>query len=381
MSNEGSKKISLKKLANKSTQKKESLDSKKEIDNKVISAPFGNVKIENEKYPFEKDLGQNIFDPINKIEVLDDKFFEEFERKLKLNEKSLPNIAKEVGVHIWDEYFDKYEAICKILNIDSLSFDKKSNIFDKKYDRISEILNLDFANSRLDTVMYGAKRCMIEIMARTKDKFLNCIVFFLFQAMIDIIQLREAIITSKIAKPFIDQLFDEFSIKFSEVEMKIDQNLKKEKEINVDVGRLKDINQRLQHLEINALKRNQILNNLDEKFQTFAKDIYDSQASVYEKIAENLKDEIFQEVETKTVSNKDINKIFGLIRKLNARCQGLHKRIANLEDSDKISIKSESNKHSNNLNSEWEEISDNDQKSDMERCSADYDSFEINKYE
>ena len=269
----------------------------------------------------------------------------------------------------------------------------KNNIFDKYKDKLSEILAEDSANSHMDILTYGTKRIMVEIMSKINDSKLNCIIFFLFQCMLDVILLREELLMMASGNNINNIIFEDFVFKLKELDI-IKENINTNNKENIPLQeKLTELEQKLRKYELNNnqigktlfennIRINEFIRNNDINNKNWLNFIND--------ITKRLKN-----CEEHKNNNPNLNKIYGLIRKLNARCSGLHDKIINLEDKltnleedynndifNKIEMKIDKNKK-NSISDEWEEIEDEEEENEFdesndENYDATSDDLEIN---
>ena len=219
---------------------------------------------------------------------------------------------------------------------------------------------------------------MIEIMSKMEDPKLNCIIFFLFQTMLDIILLREQFLSVSAGKTINDLIFEDYSSKCRDLELiKTSVLEQKSAELKQKSKDLEHLEQKLRILEAKTnfsatkfkefnLKLGEFIQNNDVNCNKWFSSV-DSIIKRLESCEEKLK---------KSPKSANLNKVYGLIRKLNSRCNGLHDRIIELEDSyyseEDLSIKHDNlvNPNPNNdqeskSDDEYEELEDDPENSDI----------------
>ena len=379
------------KLANSKTQEKESNKNPTSKDSKFINTfNNNNIEIEYNKIPKEKLIFNNKLNP----EGPNEEQINQWKKYLAIDEENHPDEWKLSSIKIWDDYFIKYKKICNILNIKSMEFNK-NNIFDKYKDKLSEILAEDSANSHMDILTYGTKRIMVEIMSKINDSKLNCIIFFLFQCMLDVILLREELLMMASGNNINNIIFEDFVFKLKELDI-IKENINTNNKENIPLQeKLTELEQKLRKYELNNNQIGKTLFENNTKINEFIKnnDINNKNwLNFINNITTRLKN--CEEHKYKN-NNPNLNKIYGLIRKLNARCSGLHDKIINLEDKltnleedynndifNKIETKIDKNKN-NSISDEWEEIEEEEDENEFdesndENYDATSDDLEIN---
>ena len=368
------------KLANANTNPKESNQKQKQKDSKeentIEISNFGKIDINY----IDKNEDVNFFKPKAFPEGPTEKQIEFWKKLLSKDEKDNSEDLKISSLRIWDDYFDKYKKICEILKIKTLEFDKNAEIFDNYKDKLAEILSGDVANSRMDILVYGTKRIMIEIMSKMIDPKLNCIIYFLFQAMLDIMLLREEFIATLGGKAMTNMLFDDFTTKLKELEIIKTEIIQENNKVSSQKLEFEKLNQKLRILEsktnFSALKFKEFNLKASEFIKT-----NDINSNKWFDSIDNILDRL-KKCEEKTSGSNFVNqnKIFGMIRKLNARCQGLHYRIADLEDKfddwNENSLQKENSDENKSANDDSQSRSDDEYEEidDSEYISGDLDS-------
>lgn len=368
------------KLANANTNPKESNQKQKQKDSKeentIEISNFGKIDINY----IDKNEDVNFFRPKAFPEGPTEKQIEFWKKLLSKDEKDNSEDLKVSSLRIWDDYFDKYKKICEILKIKTLEFDKNAEIFDNYKDKLAEILSGDVANSRMDILVYGTKRIMIEIMSKMIDPKLNCIIYFLFQAMLDIMLLREEFIATLGGKAMTNMLFDDFTTKLKELEIIKTEIIQENNKVSSQKLEFEKLNQKLRILEsktnFSALKFKEFNLKVSEFIKT-----NDINSNKWFDSIDNILDRL-KKCEEKNSGSTFVNqnKIFGMIRKLNARCQGLHYRIADLEDKfddwNENSLQKENSDENKSANDDSQSRSDDEYEEidDSEDISGDLDS-------
>lgn len=377
------------KLANINTKEKFGTKNLISKDAKSINTfNINNMDIKYNKIPKEKLIFNNKLCP----EGPNEEQINQWKKYLAIDEENHPDEWKLSSIKIWDDYFIKYKKICNILNIKSMEF-SKNNIYEKNKDKLAEILAEDSANSHMDILTYGTKRIMIEIMSKINDPKLNCIIFFLFQCMLDVILLREEILTMASGNSINNMIFEDFVFKLKELDI-IKENIKTNNKVNIPLQeKLTNLEQKLRKYELNNNQIGKTLHENNIKINEFIKN-NDINNKDWLNFINNITERLRKCEEYKHKNYKpNLNKIYGLIRKLNARCTGLHDKIINLEDK-VISLEEDNNNKSfdkinNKINKynkdssseEWEEIEDEEEEfneSNDENYDVTSDDLEIN---
>ena len=354
--------------------KKENTKTESTNQNTIEVSNFGKIDI---KFEDQKDI-EVTFRKKCIPEGPSEEQMNYWRKLLTIDEMEKTDDWKINSIKIWDDYFDKYKQICKILSLRRLEFDGKSDVFEKNKDKLAEILAEDNANTHMDTLIYGTKRIMIEIMSKMEDPKLNCIIFFLFQTMLDIILLREQFLSVSAGKTINDLIFEDYSSKCRDLELiKTSVLEQKSAELKQKSKDLEHLEQKLRILEAKTnfsatkfkefnLKLGEFIQNNDVNCNKWFSSV-DSIIKRLESCEEKLK---------KSPKSANLNKVYGLIRKLNSRCNGLHDRIIELEDSyyseEDLSIKHDNlvNPNPNNdqeskSDDEYEELEDDPENSDI----------------
>lgn len=368
---------SLNSKANKTTFKKENIQkdsTKKDLSNDIKISNFeDNIKVIKQDLD-EKKLKDEILEPKHEFNKDFDEIYKEME---EFSKEDLKDVKLSMSVNIWKDYYERYSLICKTLKLKEFKFNENFDTFDKNKDKLAEILAENFSNTDLNIVMYGAKRLMIEIMSKIKEERLNCIIFFLFTTMMDVIQLQEVICQVTKDKTFIEIAFDEFKARIEQIDAILDEKLKKNQEIKTNLDNMVDIKNRLSNLEINTMNNNILNTNMQLEIKKFIEFNKENNVKFFEYIDKLVEDKIKVIKDTKSENNNinktDINKLYGLIRKLNARCSGLHDRILNLEDNvEELSQKSNLADSESKSDDEYEELEDGSNQNDESNESDDY---------
>lgn len=355
------------KQANASTKSKDLIKEQKPIDakdkNTIEISNFGKIDINY----IDRKEEENFLEPKAFPEGPTEKQIEFWRKLLNKDEKDKSEDLKVSSLRIWDDYFKKYKQICEILNIKALHFDDNAEIFDKYKDKLAEILSENVANSKMDVLIYGTKRIMIEIMSKMIDPKLNCIIYFLFQAMLDVMLLREEFLFALGGKAMTNMLFDDFTTKLKELEIIKSDIIEENNKTSSQKLELEKLTQKIRVLEtktnFSALKFKEFNLKVSEFIKT-----NDINSNKWFDSIDNILDRL-KKCEEKTNNSNYVNqnKIYGLIRKLNARCQGLHNRISDIEDklddwnenSDQEELQNE-NSSNNNANDEDQSRSDDE---------------------
>lgn len=356
--------VSLKKCANTSTKTKPSL--KTDTDKKVLkfeSSINENVsEIDPRKIEIVNDINLDpILAPLQELKDLDAKSYWEFKRAAIATDLQ-DETQKLLSISVWDHQFEVYKQTCKVLGIDPLIFDGSAKIFEKNKDKLAQILSDKFSNTALNGIMYGTKRIMVELMNIYKDPKLNCIIYFLMENMMDILQIKELLISTLGGKSMLEYITTELVSKIEQLELKYNSEVFKQNKVaanNMDMAEFKEKMDKLQGLVDGSIKKLANLSLSVNKSNNFALEIkksleYNEKANLaMAKTIDLLK------TKPKTVVYANNSKIFGMIRKLNARCQGLNDKIENLASKIHNKAPHSSVKKNNSeemLDSEWESI-------------------------
>lgn len=344
-------------------RKKDKHAQKTKTDNTItefekIQVVKNEIKSQNE---FENLLPNHI------LKGLDKETREAWLDQLRVDEANIPDLEKLSVLGLWNSYMDEYKKVCNNLKLQHFQFDKKIPMNDKSKDDLIKELNMPLANSKMNLIMYGAKRVMLDFMEQIKEPILNLLTFFMFHTMIDVIQIRENLVMALSGKNIFEVLFEELCAKIEnqenmaeKIENKIWINLQEKLSANDAMKRII-----LSHEnEINKLK--DLLDaNIKENTQENIKlvELVNMSKINYVKITKELENtwkycDLIREkmIELKDSTANGPKALWEKIRKLNARCQGLHNRIIKLEDKEK-NLRSKSS-HSNE---EYDESEDSEQ--------------------
>ena len=356
--------VSLKKCANTSTKTKPSLRT--DTDKKVLkfeSSINENVsEIDPRKIEIVNDINLDpILAPLQELKDLDAKSYWEFKRAAIATDLQ-DETQKLLSISVWDHQFEVYKQICKVLGIDPLIFDGSANIFEKNKDKLAQILSDKFSNTALNGIMYGTKRIMVELMNLYKDPKLNCIIYFLMENMMDILQIKELLISTLGGKSMLEYITTELVSKIEQLELKYNSEVFKQKKVaanNIDTTEFKEKMDKLQGLVDGSLKKLANLSLLVNKSNNFTLEVKKN-LEANEKVNLAMAKTIdLLKTKPKTVVYANNSKIFGMIRKLNARCQGLNDKIDNLASKIHNKAPHSSVKKNNSeeiLDSEWESV-------------------------
>lgn len=329
----------------------------------------------------EKQENDIKLEKLHTLEGLNDEQWNKWINMMKLDQNQISMEQKLLVIDVWKQKFDEYKNICDKLNIKQYKFDTKINLNDEKFDKVIKEMNLGISNTNLNLIMYITKRIMVEFMTKIDNSTLNLLTFFMFNAMMDILELKEMILSSLGAKNIFEVILDEICSKLTEqnemekkLELKITDNLRNNmidnKVKTIIVSHEKEISQLERKLKI--LEEDMKLK--DAKLEANTKAIKSSYLDITEKL-ENQKKEW-----DKLVSNNiniNLEPIYGKIRQIHARCNGLHERIKTIEDDiDDIynqidDYESDNENNDNNQpkeisdhESDWEEIEDEEEEED-----------------
>jgi hypothetical protein len=356
--------VSLKKCANTSTKTKPSL--KTDTDKKVLkfeSSINENVsEIDPRKIEIVNDINLDpILAPLQELKDLDAKSYWEFKRAAIATDLQ-DETQKLLSISVWDHQFEVYKQTCKVLGIDPLIFDGSANIFEKNKDKLAQILSDKFSNTALNGIMYGTKRIMVELMNIYKDPKLNCIIYFLMENMMDILQIKELLISTLGGKSMLEYITTELVSKIEQLELKYNSEVFKQKKVaanNIDMAEFKEKMDKLQGLVDGSIKKLANLSLVVNKSNNFASEIKKNLEANEKANLAMAKTIDLLKMKPKTVVYANNSKIFGMIRKLNARCQGLNDKIDNLASKMHNKVQHSSVKKNNSeekLDSEWESV-------------------------
>jgi hypothetical protein len=356
--------VSLKKCANTSTKTKPSL--KTDTDKKILkfeSSINENIsEIDPRKIEIVNDINLDpILAPLKELEDLDAKSYWEFKRAAIATDLQ-DETQKLLSISVWDHQFEVYKQTCKVLGIDPLIFDGSANIFEKNKDKLAQILSDKFSNTALNGIMYGTKRIMVELMNIYKDPKLNCIIYFLMENMMDILQIKELLISTLGGKSMLEYITTELVSKIEQLELKYNSEVFKQKKDaanNIDMTEFKEKMDKLQGLVDGSIKKLANLSLSVNKSNNFASKIKENLEANEKANLALAKTIDLLKMKPKTVVYDNNSKIFGMIRKLNARCQGLNDKIDNLASKIHKKAPHSSVKKNNSeemLDSEWESI-------------------------
>jgi hypothetical protein len=327
----------------------------------------------------EKQENDIKLEKLHTLEGLNDEQWNKWINMMKLDQNQISMEQKLLVIDVWKQKFDEYKNICDKLNIKQYKFDTKINLNDEKLDKVIKEMNLGISNTNLNLIMYITKRIMVEFMTKIDNSTLNLLTFFMFNAMMDILELKEMILSSLGAKNIFEVILDEICSKLTEqnemekkLELKITDNLRNNmidnKVKTIIVSHEKEISQLERKLKI--LEEDMKLK--DAKLEANTNAIKSSYLDITEKL-ENQKKEW-----DKLVSNNlNLEPIYGKIRQIHARCNGLHERIKTIEDdiddiynqiddyeSDNQNNENNQPKEISDHESDWEEIEDEEEEED-----------------
>ena len=350
--------------ANKSTyQKKQDskTDNKTQNDKHNISNPLKDLKIE-----FGKPIDEPNIIPNNTIEHVTQ--YSEFEDKIKQDEKRLNVDNINQALYILETQFNVYKEICKQLKIKPMEFNKVNIKDNTKYSFIHD-LNLPYSNTQLNCVMFGLKRTMLDIMEQIKEPIINLLM---------IIKLSGKNIYEVMLKELTKHLKDE-----KQMERRIELNILNKlqnKSIESDIRNLKSLQLKFANDIINI--KDFVMKNFDKNINDSIKlkELINMTNSVHFKTNElftQLKERVDKlEDKMKNIrnirTNSNLDNVWKKFRQVNARCQGLHNRIIDLEDYLMEQAKHEDNKSmeqteqenlSEHSSDEYEEIEDSQEES------------------
>lgn len=356
--------VSLKKCANTSTKTKPSLktDTDKKVSKFESSINENVSEIDPRKIEIVNDINLDpILAPLQELKDLDAKSYWEFKRAAIATDLQ-DETQKLLSISVWDHQYEVYKQTCKVLGIDPLIFDGSANIFEKNKDKLAQILSDKFSNTALNGIMYGTKRIMVELMNIYKDPKLNCIIYFLMENMMDILQIKELLISTLGGKSMLEYITTELVSKIEQLELKYNSEVFKQKKVaanNTDMAEFKEKMDKLQGLVDGSIKKLANLSLVVNKSNNFALEIkknLESNEKVNLAMAKTID---LLKTKPKTVVYANNSKIFGMIRKLNARCQGLNDKIDNLASKIHNKVQHSSvnkNNSEEKLDSEWESV-------------------------
>jgi len=327
----------------------------------------------------EKQENDIKLEKLHTLEGLNDEQWNKWINMMKLDQNQISMEQKLLVIDVWKQKFDEYKNICDKLNIKQYKFDTKINLNDEKLDKVIKEMNLGISNTNLNLIMYITKRIMVEFMTKIDNSTLNLLTFFMFNAMMDILELKEMILSSLGAKNIFEVILDEICSKLTEqnemekkLELKITDNLRNNmidnKVKTIIVSHEKEISQLERKLKI----LEEDMKSKDAKLEANTNAIKSSYLDITEKL-ENQKKEW-----DKLVSNNlNLEPIYGKIRQIHARCNGLHERIKTIEDdiddiynqiddyeSDNENNENNQPKEISDHESDWEEIEDEEEEED-----------------
>ena len=180
--------------------------------------------------------------------------------------------------------------------------------------------------------------------------------------MMDVLQIKELLISTLGGKSMLEYITTELVSKIEQLEFKYNSEVFKQRKVaasNIDITEFKEKMDKLQGLVDGSIKKLANLSLLVNKNNNFALEIKKN-LEVNEKANLAMAKTIdLLKVKPKTVAYTNNPKIFGMIRKLNARCQGLNDKIDNLASKIHNKVPHSSVKKNNSeemLDSEWESI-------------------------
>lgn len=329
----------------------------------------------------EKQKEDIKLDSLHTLEGLNEKQWDQWINMMKLDQNQINLEQKLLVIDVWKQKFDEYKKICEKLNINQYKFDTKIDLKDEKVDKIIKEMNLGISNTNLNLIMYITKRIMVEFMKKIENSTLNLLIFFMFNNMMDILELKEMLLSSLGAKNIFEVILDEICTKLSE-ENEIEKRL--ELKITEKIRNNMPDNNKIKTI---IVAHDKTITQLEKKLKLMEDNIKLNEAKLEANI--NMTKNSYLDITNKLEQQKkDLNKIpsnyvnlepiYGKIRQIHARCNGLHDRITVLEDDiediydqmeDNVP-KNETitaNKQTNEISdheSDWEEIEDEEEEED-----------------
>lgn len=324
----------------------------------------------------EKQPNDIKLDNIHTIESLNEDQWDKWLKMMKLDQNKISMEQKLLVIDVWKQKFDEYKKICNKLNIKQHEFDTKIDLNDEKVDKVIKEMNLGISNTNLNTIMYITKRIMLEFMKKIENSTLNLLIFFMFNNMMDILELKEMLLSSLGAKNIFEVILDEICTKLNEeneiekkLELKITENIKSNMPDN---NKIKTI----------IVSHDKEITQLEKRLKLIEENIKLDEAKLEANI--NMTKNSYLEITGKLEHQKkeigkispnyvNLEPIYGKIRQIHARCNGLHDRITALEDDMEEIYDQVENNDSNHDNhnkqskdisdheSDWEEIEDEDE--------------------
>lgn len=325
----------------------------------------------------EKQKDDIKLDSLHVLDGLNEEQWNQWLKLMKLDQNQISMEQKLLVLDVWKQKFEEYNKICDKLNIKQYKFDTKIDLKDEKVDKVIKEMNLGISNTNLNMIMYITKRIMLEFMKKIENSTLNLLIFFMFNNMMDILELKEMLLSSLGAKNIFEVMLDEICTKLSEeneiekkLELKITENIKNNMPDN---NKIKTI----------IVAHDKTITQFEEKLKSIEEKIKLNEAKLEANI--NMTKNSYIEITGKLDSQKkelskvssnyvNLEPIYGKIRQIHARCNGLHDRIIVLEDDiediynqieDEVpNDEIKGNKQSKEISdheSDWEEIEDEEE--------------------
>jgi len=329
----------------------------------------------------EKQKEDIKLDKLHTLESLNEEQWDKWIKMMQIDQNNISLEQKLLVINVWNQKFEEYKSICDKLNIKQYKFDTKLNLNDDKIDKVIKDMKLGISNTNLNLIMYITKRIMVEFMTKIDNSTLNLLTFFMFNAMMDILELKEMLLSSLGAKNIFEVILDEICTKLqeeNEIEKRLELKIIDKLNNNSDNNKIKTI----------LISHEKLISQLERKIQLSEENakIKDAKTELSLNAIKNSYSEITTRLETQrkewdklTQNNVNINlePIYGKIRQIHARCNGLHERIKVIEDDiEDIYNQIEDNEtiNQNNANiqqnersdheSDWEEIENEEEEED-----------------
>ena len=331
----------------------------------------------------EKQEEEIKLEKLHILEGLNEEQWNKWIDMMKLDQNQISLEQKLLVINVWKQKFEEYNKICDNLNIKQYKFDTKLNLNDEKIDKIIKEMNLGISNTKLNLVMYMTKRIMVEFMTKIDNSTLNLLTFFMFNTMMDILELKEMVLSSLGAKNIFEVMLDEICTKLNE-ENEIEKRLELKimDKINNKINNMSD-NKKIKTI---IVAHEKLISQLERKLQVLEENTKSEDAKLEASInaTKDLYTDITVKLETQkkeweNISSNYVNlePIYGKIRQIHARCNGLHERIKTIEDDiediynqmEDYAPEQENNginqpKEISDHESDWEEIEEEEEEED-----------------
>jgi hypothetical protein len=283
----------------------------------------------------EKQEDEVKLEKLHTLEGLNEEQWNKWIDMMKLDQNQISLEQKLLVINIWNQKFEEYKNICDKLHLRQHKFDTKLNLNDEKIDKVIKDMKIGISNTKLNLIMYITKRIMVEFMTKIDNSTLNLLTFFMFNTMMDILELKEMVLSSLGAKNIFEVILDEMCAKLdeeNEMEKRLEAKiLDKISGSMTDNNKIKAIivahEKTIAQLERKLQLLEESTKSKDAELETSIKVIQNSYMDITAKLEVYKKN--WEKIPIKYVN---LDPIYGKIRQIHARCNGLHERIKVMED-------------------------------------------------